>query len=1182
MTTPQAPVVKALDQMPAFKGMPVDDRTPLLRCVTEEAINAYRYELWEDGVRVESVTLQTSGIATGDKCFSFSPTYVLRYGAGINYGLEHGELYPPFLKSKGRYTTSTYGPSSSTAGHSAYSVDFNKTDGSDINDPVYPASPGTVVYVNRDEGGVVIKHAGGYASTYWHMRDLRVSKGQAVKMTTVLGLISDRGRASGPHLHHQHLFRYDMRNDLDAPSPLRGPLRTYDGVAYKAIKMRFRGQERDGLEASKSDPSNTEDRAGSGWPMGREFVQGPTRDAPEPARFRVAVRRASDDAWSPWRTFDFKVNKRGVTVDPALRTDTGCAAGGGGDPGQDVRLLLECRYTGREVQPGEYSVRFRMRDDLGGLSEWAYDHTLEVTEGDTESLVEPHRGAITASERARVRIFLRDLKSPTHDDGAVQMYDPTPGDPLEYSRGPGEVKAIIDDAYNFGMSEYANSPGEVFFTLPLDHPQLHLCEPWRTHYEVQQMQDGEWVRLGEGILHDLSMGPTDAVVYGYDWLGLMALSVEPAKQPDNNEDALINPPGDDDQQGSKYVNETVSYIIQHQLERAVADEDSPVGFIEVDPTWVDSMPEEVTIHAAFKERLEFIRSMVETYSGGSGARPVVRVRRDPTDGDRPKFEVLENAGQDRPELRLEYGSLLQGFEVVPFGDFATTVYGVGRKPLSAKPLYATKNAYGMDPQYWGRLAKAGYWDNVSDQNDLVRRVMQRAAELGRIGKAVAMAIRVRGLDVKRGWDIPDAIPLAIERGPVNTSFWSPDDDDVQTMRSWWVVWGYEWRSMRPNLDDELTLIVRPRIDSTTPLSKVSSGATLLSYTEAHDTSEGEDWELLAATFQPGGDDMLTGVDSHIDYQPNLTSDLIKQEKGQFSITKLTEGTYQFSRWSSANARKRIVAHRAGGLVAGGYHWLTRLKEVDGDGNILNHTNPAFNSGAKQCDYFVSFLPKDSDGNPDPDGLLCALDVETTSNYVINLNGKRWMAHSPTWTQIKEFVQRWFVLFPDHPLLIYSSSSMWARHAPGKNIKAINSKVFCWSALYAESVPSLGRNVLVQDKYDAMVATVSDPWKPNWGGFSATAIWQYGPFGIKGYAQKVDGNIYKGTLAQLQALANTVATLPEEDPEAYKNGWNALVGAAETAVTAISLPNVSTDYDEGRDDAKAAVLAQLALMELTTT
>jgi hypothetical protein len=69
---------------------------------------------------------------------------------------------------------------------------------------------------------------------------------------------------------------------------------------------------------------------------------------------------------------------------------------------------------------------------------------------------------------------------------------------------------------------------------------------------------------------------------------------------------------------------------------------------------------------------------------------------------------------------------------------------------------------------------------------------------------------------------------------------------------------------------------------------------------------------------------------------------------------------------------------------------------------------------------------------------------------------------------------------------------------------------------------------------------------------------------------------------LQALANVDATLPEEDPTAYKNGWNALVGAAETAVTAIALPNVSTDYDEGRDDAKAAVLAQLTLMELTTT
>jgi murein DD-endopeptidase MepM/ murein hydrolase activator NlpD len=86
--------------------------------------------------------------------------------------------------------------------------EFHK--GMDIAAPVGTAvsAPGQGVVTfageSQDGGfGVVIDHQGGLATSYGHLRDILVAKGQTVSRGQVIGHVGDSGQASGPHLHYE-------------------------------------------------------------------------------------------------------------------------------------------------------------------------------------------------------------------------------------------------------------------------------------------------------------------------------------------------------------------------------------------------------------------------------------------------------------------------------------------------------------------------------------------------------------------------------------------------------------------------------------------------------------------------------------------------------------------------------------------------------------------------------------------------------------------------------------------------------------------------------------------------------------------------------------------------------------------------------------------------------------------
>lgn len=780
----------------------------------------------------------------------------------------------------------------------------------------------------------------------------------------------------------------------------------------------------------------------------------------------------------------------------------------------------------------------------------------------------------------------RSVTGQTVTGPTIRDTDTTPPK-VDYSRAPGRVRAVIEDPQNLGVSGYASSRGELYFTLPLGHRQIGEIVPYQRWYEVQQYRHDRWERVSEGLIRDTSLTEDDMVIYGIDMLGVLSMSVESAQPGADDDDEPIW------EHGSKYIKRPIATlkleedderpeeergIINDQIQRAFRSPDSLLGWVRAGH--IDAISDPTTIHAAFVQRLAFIRGLLDSARGGTGRMSVVEMARDPAESDGMRINVWRDYGEERPELRLEYGSLVQGFEVIPFGDFAVRVHGVGHKPLEAKPLYRVHTADGVDIQTWGDISKVRLWNEVEHGDDLSKRVLEEAANAARIGKRVAVGIRVRGLDPLDRWRVGDQIPLAIKRGPIDTRYWTPDERDDDVALSWWRIWGWEWR-VATGGNDELSLVLLPRVDSAKPLDDTDDHPFLAHVARYQDDPDWETPLVIDPDPDPDPDPptmtYLRGIDTDMLNHPDLPLNAARSEGVSFSIVKLTQGVYWGpSRGQYVGAVERGERANRIGMVGGFYHFLTRVEDNSADGEV------GWNTGRAQCDFFISNLPKDSEGDPSPDGFLIAVDVENISGGgdPVTWNGRtfRQDPNGPEWEHVRTFVRRWFERFPLHPLFIYSSPHQWFSGHP--DVKALNANVFCWNAHWADGWPKLGRNW-----NDAVIheqePKVDDPWTPGWGGFSNAIIWQGGWMGLRDYqnGKKVDGDLTKKTLTQLRTYAHDrpvsdPGEIPVEQRPSYRAGYNALLAAARAAMPPMDAGAGDAYFEKGEDDAIVDILGRI--------
>ena len=465
-------------------------------------------------------------------------------------------------------------------------------------------------------------------------------------------------------------------------------------------------------------------------------------------------------------------------------------------------------YGGPSLAAGTYAYRLMAVDARGGESAWSYGTVILSANYENG---EPTGDFMTGYNRANrnYRIVLYAVNT-----DAYNINVPGTG------RGRGDITGVITDAANVGASIFANSPGEFFFTLPAEHPQISECEPYRTHYSLQMYIGDSWVEKYTGLLTDFDATEDEVVFYGIDYLGLLGNSADErfdATKPD-----LSYTNG-----GSKYTNVPIRDIIGDQIDHGRGQTDSTYAFI-TRPTsttyWASEFSEAASLVTTFNPTLSTVTGLIDSHKQGRTVRSRLWVER--TAGGAYRWRLTDNYGKDRENIRLEYGGILNGFRLVGFGDFATMAHGIGRVIDTTKTLYEKAESpiisdEGSAAHTWGRIARQNLWPDLYDENELKRRVNEMAMRNGKVGKRVALAIRVNSIGPLDGYDIFDSIPVVIKRGAVDTSKYGS---------GLWTIMGVTWQ-LFPDGHDNLTLTVMPKEDGEPVASDLITSAVILTQSD---------------------------------------------------------------------------------------------------------------------------------------------------------------------------------------------------------------------------------------------------------------------------------------------------------------------------------------------------------------
>ncbi|HSV30281.1 MAG TPA: M23 family metallopeptidase [Candidatus Omnitrophota bacterium] len=122
---------------------------------------------------------------------------------GINAALQRMPLAAPILADY--EFNSGFGTRSDPLNHRTgvhEGVDF----GAPVGTPVYATGGGTVTLAepwDRYGNTVEIDHGNGVTTRYAHLSKIKVKEGQRVTRSTVIGLVGNTGRSTGPHLHYE-------------------------------------------------------------------------------------------------------------------------------------------------------------------------------------------------------------------------------------------------------------------------------------------------------------------------------------------------------------------------------------------------------------------------------------------------------------------------------------------------------------------------------------------------------------------------------------------------------------------------------------------------------------------------------------------------------------------------------------------------------------------------------------------------------------------------------------------------------------------------------------------------------------------------------------------------------------------------------------------------------------------
>jgi hypothetical protein len=335
------------------------------------------------------------------------------------------------------------------------------------------------------------------------------------------------------------------------------------------------------------------------------------------------------------------------------------------------------------------------------------------------------------------------------------------------------IRAIIHDAKNVGVSSYLNEAGEAFFTLPYNHPQISECVPLERHYRVDRFdeEDGRYITLGQGILEDLEATPDETVFYGLDYMGVLSKTITTPTTT-----ATVT-----------YDNKTFAFIYKAEMSAVKAQTHSRLGFIqfranstgwsylsETEPLVINTAATTYDIFTAGESRLSFLTNVANIAMEGTTTKIVFgNTLESETELYNTFFCDMNFASTPNNDLVLEYGSNIKSFSYSPnFRQLltrslvvATSIYNAV-SPTKIWSAVATGTA--APTSTYGVIEAAFIEQNLISQAEANKKASYRLYQSSpeKI-KSISLAVTDGSIIPYKRYKLGDDIKVRINRGSVN-------------------------------------------------------------------------------------------------------------------------------------------------------------------------------------------------------------------------------------------------------------------------------------------------------------------------------------------------------------------------------------------------------------------------------
>jgi hypothetical protein len=356
---------------------------------------------------------------------------------------------------------------------------------------------------------------------------------------------------------------------------------------------------------------------------------------------------------------------------------------------------------------------------------------------------------------------------------------------LGTNHGPASLaSATISDPDEIGFAQYANEPGEIYFTLPWNSSANSRLLPLQTHVEIQRWSESSgnaWTTLGWGLLDDYDASDRDTVWYGSDYLSLFDGSLTAI---DASYSTTIH----------SIINAEALAAIRQSGTTAISP-NSRLGFITIGNIGTTSTT--AALKSAYQGRLSFMRTACQVLQAGTSTRPIMSISTPSWSAPNFTFDFYANKGTDQLAINLEYGALANGYRVRGgYGSVATHIKAIGQKLDGANIMYSSQTS--LAAATYGIIESPRVFTALPDQTALDNLTVTEAKRMAQINRDLALSIRSSTLPPLQGWAIGDSVPVTIKRGPVSID------------HALYTIWGYEWIGHR-NGSETTRLILQPQM-----------------------------------------------------------------------------------------------------------------------------------------------------------------------------------------------------------------------------------------------------------------------------------------------------------------------------------------------------------------------------------